>query len=78
MSNSQGSYCVNSVNQMKAYDKLPPSARKALQDSLCDWACPPLMTYWRNGRKGFKTGKDIAARIAEWDAKKLSKWEAKK
>jgi hypothetical protein len=73
MSNSQGSYCVTSENNMKAYDKLPPSARKALQDAVFDWACPPIVTRWRNGRKGYKTGKDLAARIAEWDQKKLAK-----
>lgn len=76
MGNSSGSYNVTTENQMKAYDKLPPSARKALQDAAFDWAVPPVVTYWRNGRKGYKTGKDIAARIVEWDQKKLAKRRA--
>ena len=67
MSNSSGSYRVSNVNQMKAYDKLPLRARKALQDAVFDWACPPLVTGWRNGDRGYKTGKAIAASIAEWD-----------
>lgn len=73
MSNSKGSYRVTDENNMKAYDKLPPSARKALQDAAFNWAAPPVVTYWRNGRKGYKTGKEIAARVVEWDAKHHAK-----
>lgn len=69
MSNGSGSYRVSDENQMKAYDKLPASARKALQDAAFNWAVPPVVTYWRNGRKGFKTGNEIAARVVEWDRK---------
>ena len=73
MSNGSGSYSVTSENQMKAYDRLPASARAALQDAAFDWAVPPIVTYWRNGRKGFQTGREIAARVAEWDKKKHDK-----
>ena len=74
MGNSRGSYPTTKERTMAAYDKLPPSARKALQDALVDWAVQPIYSSWRNGRKGFKTGSDIAARVAEWDQKQLSKW----
>jgi hypothetical protein len=73
MINSQGSYRVTNENQMKAYDNLPPSARRALQDSAFNWACPPLVTHWRKGARGYKTGKDIAATLAQAEAKRHAK-----
>lgn len=73
MSNSRGSYRSTIENSMAAYDKLPPSARKALQDAVFCWAPQPIVTYWRNGRKGFKTGADIAKSVAKWDRDALAK-----
>lgn len=73
MSNSKGSYTTTPERTMAAYDKLPPSARKALQDAIFCWATQPIYSRWRDGRRGYKTGKDIAARIAEWDQKKSRK-----
>jgi hypothetical protein len=73
MGNSRGSYYSTAENKYAAYDKLPPSAKKALQDAAFDWAVQPIKTYWTQGRKGFKTGKDIAARVAEWDKKHIAK-----
>lgn len=78
MGNSRGSYYSTTENSMRAYDKLPPSARKALQDAVFSWAPQPLYTRWRDGRKGYKTGKDLAARIIEWDQKAVAKESAKK
>jgi hypothetical protein len=73
MGNSKGSYSSTKENSFAAYEKLPPSARKALQEAAFDWAPQPIKTYWTKGRKGFKTGKDIAARVAEWDAKHIAR-----
>jgi hypothetical protein len=78
MSNSRGSYATTSQRTMAAYDKLPPSARKALQDAVVSWAVQPIYSRWRDGRKGYKTGSEIAARVAEWDAKQIAKWSKSK
>jgi len=76
MGNSRGSYYSKRENSLAAYDKLPPSARQALQNAAFDYAPQPIVTAWRNGRKGFKTGGEIAARVAEWDAKRTKSAQA--
>lgn len=73
MGNSRGSYYSKRENSLAAYDKLPPTARLALQQAAFDWAPQPILTRWRNGRKGYKTGKDIAARVREWDHKRTKR-----
>jgi len=73
MGNSSGSYHTTHVNTMRAYDKLPPSARKALQDSVFCWATQPLLTAFNRG----KTGPQIAENISNWD-KALIRKEALK
>jgi hypothetical protein len=60
---------------MAAYDKLPASARKALADAVFCWATQPLLTRWRKGLPGYRTGPDIAKTVARWDKKHLSKPE---
>ena len=77
MGNSRGSYSTTRERTYAAYDKLPATAKLALQNAVFDWAVQPILTYWRNGRKGFKTGQEIAARIAEWDAKQIEKDRAR-
>ena len=78
MGNSKGSYSTTKERTMAAYDKLPATARKALQDALVDWASQPIYSRWRDGRKGYKTGADIAARVAEWDRQQLAKWNKRR
>lgn len=58
---------------MAAYDKLPPTARRALQDAAFDWATQPILTRHRRGRRGYLTGKDIAKTIARRDADAIEK-----
>jgi hypothetical protein len=58
---------------MAAFDKLPPSARQALQDAAFDWATQPILTKHRHGRRGYMTGADIADSIARWDADEIAK-----
>lgn len=73
MANSTGSYRSTVVNLMAAYDKLPPTARAALANAAWDWATQPLLTGWRKGRPGFRTGAEIAAKIARADADETGK-----
>jgi len=69
MSNSKGNYPTTPKRSMAAYDKLPPSARVALQTAQFCWAPQPLLTRWRKGRAGYETGADIAKLIERWDRK---------
>lgn len=73
MGNSSGSYRSSRENSLAAFDKLPPSAREALANAAFDWAPQPIVTSWRRGVTGMKTGKEIAARVAEWDAQQIAK-----
>lgn len=60
-------------HMMAAYDKLPPLARKALQDAIADWVPQPLLTGFRRGR----TEQQLAAIIEEWDEREREKyWKA--
>jgi hypothetical protein len=54
-------------------DRLPPSARKALCDAAFNWAAGWAYSQWQRGKPGFKTGGDIAARIAEADARQIAR-----
>ena len=76
MSNSKGNYLTR-YPSLHYYDKLPPTARAALQNAVVDWHASPLLTRWRRGTNGYKTGPDIAARVAEWDATWLAAQQKK-
>jgi hypothetical protein len=68
MSNSGGSGNPTTPERtMAAYDKLPPTARRALQDAWFCWSTQPILTRWRKGVSGFKTGAEIARLIELWD-----------
>jgi hypothetical protein len=54
-------------------ERLPPAARRALCDAAFDWAAGWFYLQWRRGKRGFKTGPDIAVRIAEADARQIAK-----
>jgi hypothetical protein len=73
MSNSSGSYRSTDQAAMRAYDKLPPAARKALADAAFNWAPQPIVTKWNRGYVGYKTGPDIARKVVEWDADRIAK-----
>jgi hypothetical protein len=73
MGNSRGGYRTTSKSTMAAYDKLPPTARFALQYATFDWATQPIWTKHRNGRRGYMTGADIAKGIARLDANRIAK-----
>jgi len=72
MGNSSGSYCSTRENSMRAYDKLPASARAALANASYDWATQPFLTgFERRGR--WKTGKELAAYISKIDRDEVGK-----
>jgi len=73
MSNGNGSYVTTSANMMKAFDKLPPTARAALANAAFNWVAQQPLTRWRNGVSGYQTGEQIAARVAEWDRNRIAK-----
>lgn len=73
MGNSKGGYYSTRENSYAAYDKLPPTAKQALQEAAFDWAVQPIKTRWTKGMKGYRTGKEIAATIAKWDREKIAK-----
>ena len=73
MGNSSGTYRTTTKNTMAAYDKLPPSARQALQDAVFCWATQPIPTRWRNGLPGYRNGKEVARTIAAIDKRALAK-----
>jgi len=55
------------------FDRLPPTARKALAEAAFNWSSGAIYTAWRRSAAGFKTGPDCAARIAEADARQIAK-----
>jgi len=66
MGNSGGSYRSTTKNSMRAFDKLPASARAALANANYDWAPQPFVTgFERRGR--WKTGKELAEHITSYD-----------
>ena len=67
MANSKGVY---RKNHWKAYDELPPTARLALQNAAFDWQTTKIASAFRNARKGFRTGPEIAAYVAKLDKNK--------
>jgi len=73
VSNSFGSYRTTAKDMMKAFDKLPPAARKALADGIDSWVPQSLLTRYRRG--WLKTGGEIAAIIKTWDQTELVKRE---
>jgi len=58
---------------MKAFDKLPPAARRALANAVDNWVPQPFLTRYRQG--WFKTGSEIADRIKQADLRELAKRE---
>ena len=57
------------------FDKLPPTARQALANAKFDWSSASFYNRWNRGQRGFKTGKDIAARVAAADAGVINKFK---
>jgi hypothetical protein len=58
---------------LEYFDLLPPTARAALANAAFDWASGWVHGAWQRSKPGFKTGSDIAARIAEADSRQIAK-----
>lgn len=71
MGNGSGSYRSSTENSMRAFDKLPRSARAALAEAAFDWATQPFLTAFNRGR--FRTGKELAAYIKKIDPDQVAK-----
>jgi Family of unknown function (DUF6525) len=67
--NSTGSYRTTTAASMKAYDALPPTARRALSNAAFQWAPQPFLTAWRKGQ--FRTGEAIAQWVQEIDVSEV-------
>jgi Family of unknown function (DUF6525) len=68
---STGSYSYASKdNQWKAYERLPPSVRRALQDAAFDWASYPI---WRRWNAGKVSTPELVKAIAKWDADQIKR-----
>jgi Family of unknown function (DUF6525) len=66
-----GSYSyAKKETQWKAYDRLPPSVRAALQQAAFDWASYPV---WRRFESGKVSSKELTKAIAKWDADQIKK-----
>jgi hypothetical protein len=70
---SSGSSFSGAHDDFWYFDKLPPTARKALANAAFDWSAGATLNRWKRGQRGYKTGAEVAARVAEWDAKQIAK-----
>lgn len=64
---SAGNSKGTATGNLEAFDKLPPTARAALANAQFNWAETNIFRAWNRGAPGFKTGADIAKRVAGWD-----------
>jgi len=65
-------------NDFWYFDRLPMIARLALANAAFNWSSGAIYGRWQRGLYGFKTGVDIAARIAEADAHQIAKGHKRK
>lgn len=45
----------------------------ALANAAFNWSAGAVLNRWKAGKRGYKTGADVAASVAEWDAKQIAK-----
>jgi Family of unknown function (DUF6525) len=57
-------------SQFKAYDRLPPIIRQALQNAAFDWASYPIRRWFESGRF---TAKECVRLIQKWDREQIRK-----
>ena len=68
-----GSVFHGKLSDLEYYDKLPPSARKAMANALFDWSAGAIFNKWKRAVPGYKTGTSCAQRVAEWDKHQLAR-----
>jgi hypothetical protein len=75
MSNAsqRGSCFIGRHPDLSYFDRLP-RLHAGRSPTQCSIGLPGLSTgAWRRGKHGFKTGADLAARVAEADARQIAK-----
>jgi Family of unknown function (DUF6525) len=73
MGNSvDGGYRTTEKLSMRAFDKLPKSAREALAGAIENWVPQPILTRHNNQRRGYETGAEIAATVDRWNREELA------
>jgi hypothetical protein len=71
--NVRGSgYPCTIERDLAAYDQLPPAARRAIAEGIDNWAAVPLLKRYLRGKPNYRTGDQIAARIAQTDQLELA------
>ena len=74
MNYENGRYYTTLEADMRAFDELPPAARRALADSIRgNYAAQPLLRGYRRGR--YSTGDEIARLVHFFDQRELEKRE---
>jgi hypothetical protein len=72
--NDTGTYRSTLEKLMRAYDELPPTVRRALANAIFDWAAPPLLRDYLDGKSARKIIKDLA----RWEQEELELEEFKR
>ena len=72
MFNAGGGITTTCEAEMAAYDLLPGKARKALQESVFDWAVQPIKTAWEVGKRGYRDGHAISRTIEKCDRDRIA------
>jgi len=49
------------------FDQLPPTANAAF-----NWSAGAILNGWKRGEAGYRTGKQIAERVAKADARQIN------
>jgi hypothetical protein len=75
MSNAsqRGRYFIGRHPDLWYFDRLPPTARRALANAMFNWSAGAIHGAWRRRMRGFKTEADIARGVAKADANQVRK-----
>lgn len=76
--NDPGSYRTTKAAMMRSFDQLPPSARAALANAVCNWVPQPILTGYRRQLSGYETDAKIAEMIEFWNCLALKEHEAQR
>ena len=71
--NAPGGKITTREATIAAYDKLPPVARLALQNAVFDYDAIGIARAWTSGKRGFRSGDQIARRIAMSDQHQIAR-----
>lgn len=46
---THGNHAEDRASMMRAYDQLPPAVRELVRNSMNQWACRPILAWFRKG-----------------------------